>query len=97
MTGAFWLSDRQWSWLQPLLPNEPRGEPGVDDLRVTSGMVHVLHSACRWKHAPAIFGPPRRSTTATLRCAADGVSCTKFEALAAGGGAKHDPQPPING
>jgi transposase len=30
---------------------------GVDDRRVISGMVHVLRSGCRWKDAPAFYGP----------------------------------------
>lgn len=27
MSGKFWLSDRQWRRLEPLLPNEPCGVP----------------------------------------------------------------------
>ena len=47
MAGEFWLSDGQWSRLQSLLPNKPRGVPRVDDRRVISGIVHVLQSGCR--------------------------------------------------
>ena len=41
MAGEFWLSDAQWARLQPLLPNKPRGVPGVDDRRVISGIVEA--------------------------------------------------------
>ena len=45
----FWLSDRQFARLRPLLPTDTRGVPRVDDQRVISGIVHVLRSGCRWK------------------------------------------------
>jgi transposase len=44
MAGEFWLDDRQWARLQPMLPNKARGLPRVDDRRVISGIVHVLQS-----------------------------------------------------
>ncbi len=57
MASEFWLSDEQWGRLAPLLPNKPRGVPRVYDRRVISGVVHVLVSGCRWKDAPALYGP----------------------------------------
>jgi transposase len=59
MAGEFWLDDRQWVRLQPMLPNKPRGIPRVDDRRVISGIVHVLQSGCRWKDAASIYGLPK--------------------------------------
>ena len=44
MSGEFWLTDRQWQRLSPLLPNKPRGVPRVDDRRVISGIIHVLRT-----------------------------------------------------
>ena len=44
---GFWLGDRQWRRLEPLLPNKPRGVPRVDGRRVVSGIVHVLRSGRR--------------------------------------------------
>ena len=86
MAGGFWLNDEQWGRLQPLLPNKPRGVPRVDDRRVISGIVHVLQSGCRWKDAPAIYGPPKTLYNRNVRWAAKGVWRTVFEALAAAGG-----------
>ncbi|MBX6376611.1 MAG: transposase, partial [Acetobacteraceae bacterium] len=51
MSGEFWLDDRQWRRLAPLLPNKPRGVPRVDDRRVISGIIHVLRSGGRWADA----------------------------------------------
>ena len=86
MAGEFWLSDRQWARLRPLLPNKPRGVPRVDDRRVISGIVHVLQSGCRWKDAPLVYGPPKTLYNRNVRWAAKGVWRAVFEALAAEGG-----------
>lgn len=86
MAGEFWLSDGQWARLAPLLPNKPRGVPRVDDRRVISGIVHVLQSGCRWRDAPAIYGPPKTLYNRNVRWAAKGVWRDVFEALAAAGG-----------
>jgi len=57
MVTHFWLSKGQFARLQPLLPTDTRGVPRVDDRRVISGIVHVLQSGCRWRDAPAVYGP----------------------------------------
>jgi transposase len=38
----FWLTEDQFARLKPLLPNDTRGKPRVDDQRVISGIIHVL-------------------------------------------------------
>jgi len=86
VAGEFWLSDEQWTRLRSLLPNKPRGVPRVDDRRVISGIVHVLQSGCRWKDAPAVYGPPKTLYNRNVRWAAKGVWGEVFEALAAAGG-----------
>lgn len=58
MAGEFWLSDRAWAAIEPLLPRNQPGARRVDDRRVISGIVHVLKSGCRWKDCPAVYGPP---------------------------------------
>ena len=80
------MSDGQWSRLQPLLPNKPRGVPRVDDRRVISGIVHVLQSGCRWNDAPAIYGPPKTLCNRNVRWAAKGIWREVFETLAVAGG-----------
>jgi len=82
----FWLSEAQFSRLQPLLPNKPRGVPRVDDQRVISGIVHVLISGGRWADAPAAYGPKKTLYNRWVRWAKAGVWRRAFEELAAAGG-----------
>ena len=58
MAKEYWLSDRAWASLEPLMPTNQPGARHVDDRRVISGIIHVLKSGCRWKDCPAIYGPP---------------------------------------
>lgn len=58
MAGEFWLSDKAWAAIAPLLPSNQSGARRVDDRRVISGIIHVLKSGCRWKDCPALYGPP---------------------------------------
>ena len=58
MRDEFWLSDGAWASIEPLLPQNQPGARRVDDRRVISGIIHVLKSGCRWKDAPAVYGPP---------------------------------------
>ena len=57
----FWLTDQQWSRIEPQLPADVRGKARVDDRRVISGIVHVLKSGCRWCDCPPEYGPVTRS------------------------------------
>lgn len=82
----FWLSERQFSRLTPLLPTDTRGKPRVDDLRVISGIVHVLKSGGRWIDAPAVYGPRKTLYNRFVRWAAKGIWIDIFHALAAAGG-----------
>jgi putative transposase len=58
MAGEFWLSDRQWAAIEPLLPTNQPGARRVDDRRVLSGIVHMLKNGGRWQDCPACYGPP---------------------------------------
>lgn len=86
MSEVFWLSEAQFSRLEPLLPKDTRGKPRVDDQRVISGIVHVLASGGRWADAPAVYGPRKTLYNRFVRWAAKGVWRDAFEALAATGG-----------
>ena len=86
MAGEFLLDDRQRARLQPMLPNKPRGVPRVDELRVISGIVHVVQSGCRWKDAPSVYGPRKTLYHRNVRWAANGVWRAVFEALVTEGG-----------
>ena len=86
MSEPFLLDDRQWSRLASLLPTDTRGVPRVDDRRVISGIVHVLRSGCRWKDAPASYGPHKTLYNRFVRWAAKGIWTKVFHALASAGG-----------
>jgi transposase len=53
----YWLSDKEWSLIEPLLPKGRRGAHRVDDRRVISGIMHMLHSGARWRDCPPVYGP----------------------------------------
>lgn len=84
--NAFWLSGEQFACLAPLLPTDTRGVPRVDDRRVISGIIHVLRSGCRWKDAPACYGPRKTLYNRFVRWATKGVWEDVFLRLAEAGG-----------
>ena len=57
MAGGFWLSDRVWPAMEPVLPRNQPGARRVDDRRVISGIIHVLRVGGRWQDCPADHGP----------------------------------------
>jgi transposase len=52
-----WLNDAEWKRIEPLLPRGRRGARRVDDRRVISGIMHMLHSGARWRDCPPDYGP----------------------------------------
>ena len=86
MADPFWLSDAQWARLEPLLPQDVRGVPCVDDRRVISGIIHVLRSGCRWSDAPSSYGPRKTLYNRFVRWTSRSIWRRVFEALAASGG-----------
>ena len=42
------LSDFEWSIIQPLLPNKPRGKPRADDRKVLNGIYWRLRTGSPW-------------------------------------------------
>jgi len=57
MGGRYDLTDFEWSVIEPLLPNKPRGVPRVDDKRVLNGIFWVLRSGAPWRDLPERYGP----------------------------------------
>lgn len=70
---CFWLTKDQFAVLKPLLPNDTRGKPRVDDQRVVSGIIQVLKSGGRWIDAPEVYGPRKTLYNRFVRWAAKGV------------------------
>ena len=57
MGGRYDLMDFEWSVIEPLLPNKPRGVPRVNDRRVLNGIFWVLRSGAPWRDLPERYGP----------------------------------------
>ena len=55
--ARFDLTDFEWSVMQPLLPNKPRGVPRVDDRRVLNGIFWRLRTGAPWADIPERYGP----------------------------------------
>lgn len=53
----FDLTDFEWSIVQPLLPNKPRGVPRVDDRRVINGILWRFRTGSPWADVPERYGP----------------------------------------
>jgi len=81
-SNLFWLSDDQWTAIQPLLPTDVRGKERVDDRRVISGIVFVIKSGCRWCDCPPEYGPAKTIYNRFVRWAERGVWERLFNALA---------------
>lgn len=61
--ARFDLTDFEWSVIQPLLPNKPRGVARVDDRRVLNGIFWRLQTGAPWADIPERYGP---HTTASI-------------------------------
>jgi transposase len=57
------LSDFEWSIIEPLLPNKPRGVQRADDRKVLNGIYWHLRTGLPWADIPECYGP---ATTATI-------------------------------
>ncbi len=81
MAGEFWLDDRQWAVIAPLLPTNQPGAHRTDDRREISGIIHVLRTGCRWQDCPAFYGPSTTIYNRFHRWSAKGIWRQLFEAL----------------
>lgn len=81
MASEFFLDDRQWAAIQPLLPTNQPGARRVDDRRVLSGVIHVLRTGCRWQDTPAVYGPPTTVYNRFHRWSQRGIWQKLFDSL----------------
>ena len=81
MGGEFWLDDRQWAAIEPLLPKNQAGAHRKDDRRIISGIIHVLKVGCRWQDCPGMYGPSTTIYNRFHRWSARGVWRDLFAAL----------------
>jgi transposase len=82
MGNEFWLTDAQWSAIEPKLPHHQPGARRVDDRRVLSGIIHVLKSGCRWQDCPAVYGPSTTIYNRFHRWSGRGIWRRLFQAFA---------------
>src|SRR5687768_6116214 len=75
------LSDFEWSIIQPLLPNKPRGKPRVDDRRVLNGIYWRLRTGSPWADIPERYGPSTTCYNRFVRWRKIGVWDRVFEAV----------------
>ena len=57
------LSDFEWSIIEPLLPNKPRGVPRSDDRKVLNGIYWRLRTGSPWAEIPDATDHRRPATT----------------------------------
>ncbi len=56
MRELFYLSTEQLERIKPFFPRS-HGIPGLDDIKVISGIIHVIRYGLQWKDAPSEYGP----------------------------------------
>lgn len=55
--SRFDLSELEWRFIEPILPQNSRGVKRVDDRRVLNGIFYVLRTGCSWRDLPSRYGP----------------------------------------
>ena len=83
MAVEYWLSDRAWAAIEPLLPKNQPGARRVNDRRVISGIIHVLRVGCRWQDCPPGYGPATTIYNRFNRWSHRGLWTRIFAALSA--------------
>jgi transposase len=78
----FWLTEQQFSKIEPHLPADTCSKARVDDRRAISGIVRVLKSGGRWIDAPPEYGPMKTLYDRYVRWAAKGLWVGLFQGLA---------------
>lgn len=78
------LTDHEWTIIEPLLPNKPRGVPRVDDRRVLNGILWRFRSGSPWAEIPERYGPPTTCYNRFVRWRKAGVWDRLLAAVSAG-------------
>jgi transposase len=75
------LTDFEWSIIQPLLPDKPRGVARVDDRRVLNGIYWRLRTGSPWADIPERYGPATTCYNRFVRWRKIGVWDRVFDAV----------------
>ncbi|WDO10797.1 IS5 family transposase (plasmid) [Streptomyces murinus] len=84
------LSDAEWEFVRPLLPESLRGRKRLDDRRVLNGIVWKFRTGTAWRDVPERYGPWATLHTRFRRWAADGTFDRMLRAAQAGADAAGD-------
>lgn len=76
----YYLTPEQLKLIKPYFPY-PHGRPRVDDLRVISGIIHVLKRGLQWRDAPAEYGSHKTLYNRFIRWSEKGIFDKIFTAL----------------
>jgi transposase len=66
MTDPLWLTDKQMQRTESHFPLS-HGVSRVDNRRIVSGIIFVIHSGLRWRDLPAAYGPPNTIYNPSIR------------------------------
>ena len=81
MPRRYELTDFEWSIIEPLLPNKPRGVPRADDRKVLNGIYWRLRTGSPWADIPERYGPATTCYNRFVRWRKLGVWDRVFEAV----------------
>jgi transposase len=84
MSDLFLSSQAQMARISPFFPLS-HGVPRVNDRRVVSGIVYVIHNGLQWKDAPKAYGPHKTLYNRFVRWSALGVFDRIFQRLVSEG------------
>ena len=80
MSDLYYLTEKQFKAIEPYFPLS-HGVPRVDDLRVISGIIHVLKRGLQWRDAPSEYGPHKTLYNRFVRWSKMGIFDKIFAAL----------------
>ena len=80
-TRRYELTDFEWSIINPLFPNKPRGVARADDRRVLNGIYWRLRTGSPWADIPERYGPATTCYNRFVRWRKIGVWDRIFEAI----------------
>src|ERR1700751_1922615 len=75
------LTDFEWSIIEPLPPNKPRGKARADARKVLNGIYWRLRSGSPWADIPERYGPSTTCYNRFVRWRKIGVWDRIFEAV----------------
>lgn len=85
MSDLYYLNEAQLNLIKPYFPRS-HGVARVDDLRVISGIIHVIKRGLQWRDAPKEYGPHKTLYNRFVRWSRMGIFNKIFSELASGDG-----------